>query len=177
MTDPLQTDETPPVLAKTRAGEVVVLPLNEILEGVAGGSTLVEMCKTLGVKRGVVIKRLASTPELQRQYEIATIMRATVFADEIVSIADEDCSSDVIDPNGKVIGRATDHAKVRQNALRVDARKWVAAHLLPKYSGNDEKRELADALSTLIIGLTKTGAKRSTLPIAEVVEEDDDDQP
>ena len=49
------------------------------------------------------------------------------FAEEIITIADEDPGS---------TERGTDTGKVQHNRLRVDTRKWVAERLMPKKYGN-----------------------------------------
>jgi hypothetical protein len=65
--------------------------------------------------------------------------QAELFACEIIDIADETPITEQPDPDGGVTLRI-DAAGVQRNKLRVDARKWVAARLLPRKYG--ERKEI-----------------------------------
>jgi len=79
-------------------------------------------------------------------YARAREAQAEVLADEIVEIAD-DSSEDFIfaegeDQDGKGAKKYVNKEYVKRSALRVDARKWVAAKLLPKKYGDLTRHEV-----------------------------------
>ncbi len=71
--------------------------------------------------------------EFLEQYARAREAQAEVRADEIVDIADDDTNDFTADKDGK---RVADHEHIQRSRLRVDARKWIAAKLLPKRYGD-----------------------------------------
>ena len=71
----------------------------------------------------------ANHDEFSEQYARAREAQAEVRADEIVSIADDDTNDFTPDKDGKLV---VDHEHIQRSRLRVDARKWIAAKLLPK---------------------------------------------
>lgn len=93
-----------------------------------------------------VFKWLREHPEFSEQYAKAKAEQAEGFADEIVSIADEECTMIRADKhgtradhdeNGEALTEVVfDATAVARNRLRVDARKWVSAKLLPKKYGD-----------------------------------------
>jgi len=71
--------------------------------------------------------------EFSHQYASAREAQAEVWADEIVSIADEATGDSTTDKDGKEI---VNHEHIQRSRLRVDARKWIASKLLPKRYGD-----------------------------------------
>ncbi len=71
--------------------------------------------------------------EFTEQYARAREAQAEVRADEIVDIADDDTNDFMADKDGKLVA---DHEHIQRSRLRVDARKWIAAKLLPKRYGD-----------------------------------------
>ncbi len=71
--------------------------------------------------------------DFSEQYASAREAQAEVWADEIVSIADDAAGDFNTDDGGK---KAVDHENIQRSRLRVDARKWVASKLLPKRYGD-----------------------------------------
>ncbi len=71
------------------------------------------------------------------QYARAREAQAEVRADEIVDIADDASGDFTADKDGKLVANS-EH--IQRSRLRVDARKWIAAKLLPKRYG--EKLDL-----------------------------------
>ncbi len=71
--------------------------------------------------------------EFSQQYARAREAQAEVRADEIVDIADDDTNDCTTDKEGKAV---VDHEHIQRSRLRVDARKWIAAKLLPKRYGD-----------------------------------------
>jgi AcrR family transcriptional regulator len=108
------------------------------LTEMALGRSLREVARELDVSPGTLIARFESSKDLSERYARATYARAVRHADEIIEIADEDVSSPVVDKEGNVVGSAVDKGKVQHQALRVDARKWVASKLIPRYRDKTE---------------------------------------
>ena len=71
--------------------------------------------------------------EFWQQYARAREAQAEVRADEIVDIADDGSNDFWTDKDGKAVA---DHENIQRSRLRVDARKWIAAKLLPKRYGD-----------------------------------------
>jgi hypothetical protein len=118
------------------------------------------------------MRMIASSAETQRRYEVATINRATLWADEAVAISEEDCVMEVFNGAGRSLGKRVDSGKVHQLRLRIQTRQWAVEHLLPKYSNKEEQRELGDALSTLVRSLSSSGQSgKSSLPMVQRIED------
>lgn len=66
------------------------------------------------------------------QYTHAREAQAELYADEIIDIADDATQDDLFNDEGK---RVLNAEWVARSKLRVDARKWAAAKLLPKKYG------------------------------------------
>lgn len=162
-------------------GQAAELNLEAIMQHVECGGTISEVAKQLDEKhwrrvQGRIMRLIAASAETQRRYEVATINRAMLWVDGVVQLCEEDCTVDVFNGAGKLIGRKTDSGKVHQLRLRVETQKWAAEHLLPKYSAKEEQRELGDALSTLVRSLAGSGRTgQSALPVAKRVDNDVED--
>lgn len=76
---------------------------------------------------------LADDDSFREQYARAREMQAETLADEIVAIADDGSNDTYCDDEGN---KRTDHDVIARSKLRVEARKWVAAKLLPKKYGD-----------------------------------------
>lgn len=88
-----------------------------------------EICSRLA--EGMSLRNICKSEE---QYTKAREAQAETMADEILDIADE------IPPMNPVTG-AYDSGAVNHTRLRIDARKWVAAKLLPKKYGDKVSME------------------------------------
>lgn len=125
---------------------------NKICERLSDGESLRAICSDGDMpNKATVFKWLYLHPEFNDQYARAREEQAETLADEITSIADEECTmvkankhpgakADDEDGNVEVVFDAT---AVARNRLRIDARKWVASKLKPKKYG--EKMMLADS--------------------------------
>ena len=111
----------------------IPIDVAHVLAEITLGKSVREISRELLVSQGTLLARLNKSEEIAEQYARAVLTRAEKYADEIVEIADEDCSMPVVDKDGNVVGSAIDKGKVAHQALRVDARKWVACKLLPRY--------------------------------------------
>ena len=108
---------------------------NEICRRIESGESLSAICREEEMPyRGTVMRWVASDRSgFRHKYEEATSLRAMLWADEIVDVAD----------NGS--------GDVPRDRLSMDARKWVVAKLLPRYSDNansgvDFAQRIAEAL-------------------------------
>lgn len=76
-------------------------------------------------------------PEFLEAYILAREIQAEVMADEIKDISDDGTNDtyEVYNKTTKKMEKRVDHDHIKRSQLRVDSRKWLAAHLLPrKYS-------------------------------------------
>ena len=71
--------------------------------------------------------------DFPEQYARAREAQAEIRADEIVDIADDASGDFTADQDGKLVANS-EH--IQRSRLRVDARKWIAAKLLPKRYGD-----------------------------------------
>lgn len=89
----------------------------EICERIGNGESLRSICQDDYMPTTTTVYRwLQDYPDFRDQYADARARQADFYADQIVTLADT----------------AEDHNKAR---LQIDARKWVAAKLLPKKYG------------------------------------------
>lgn len=110
----------------------------EICARLADGQSLKEICKSDDMPaRSTVFSWLAAHKTFTDMYMRAREVQADALFDEIVAIAD-DGSNDYMErlnDAGEGVGWQENGEALRRSALRVDARKWVVAKLLPrKYS-------------------------------------------
>jgi hypothetical protein len=121
-----------------------------ICERLALGESLRSICADDAMPAmSSVFKWLTEHPEFSAQYAHAREEQAEALADEIVAIADEECTmvraekhgakADDDDGNVEVVFDAT---AVARNRLRIDARKWVASKLKPKKYGDKIQQEV-----------------------------------
>lgn len=111
-----------------------------ICERLADGESLKAMCAEEDMpSRSTVFKWLANPAHKQfvDMYTRAREEQADALFDEIIAISD-DGTNDWMEKKGgegEVIGYIENGEALRRSALRIDARKWAAAKLLPrKYS-------------------------------------------
>ena len=91
-------------------------------------------------------------PEFREQYARAREAQADKMAEDILAIADEECTMVRADKHGtkdddgegstQVVFDAT---AVARNKLRVDARRWLASKMAPKKYGDKVQAELTGA--------------------------------
>ncbi len=108
----------------------------DICTRLAGGEGLRSICDDAAMPaRSTVTGWLfdGEHEDFMDQYARAREAQAEVWADEIVSIADDSSSDVTTDKDGKEI---VNHEHIQRSRLRVDTRKWVASKLLPKRYGD-----------------------------------------
>lgn len=114
------------------------------MQSLAGGDSLVKACKDVGIHVTTFFRWMDGDTELRNLYAHAREAQAEYFANDIVAIADEVEVVGVMTPDG-VMDFKLDPVGVARNKLRIDARKWVAAKLLPKKYGEKVETTLVGA--------------------------------
>jgi hypothetical protein len=143
--------------------------LAEIFDRVAGGESIrAVLCKTPspGFPHVRTFWRwVAAEDEVRKAYELAICARADVFAEEIIEIADAECTEPIFDAEGNPRldeqGRplmVTSKSAIEHARLRIEARKWIASRLLPKKYG-DRTILAGDADNPLAVDLTDARAQ------------------
>jgi hypothetical protein len=116
-----------------------------ICERLMDGESLRAICDSEGMpRRTTVLRWLAANEAFRAQYAHAREEQAEALADEIVEIADEQCTmvraakhgGSKADDDEDLVEVVFDPTAVARNRLRMDARKWVAAKLKPKKYGD-----------------------------------------
>lgn len=170
MVEKPKKDRRKVVPAKIIANEVVEIDFAPIFERLAAGSTLEREAEALGLPIYKLTGCIMRDAELSRQFQMAQMMLAMVWADQIVAIADESCEVDVKDRTGFVIAKGVDNAKVNDKRLRIDTRKWMVSKLLPRFK-DDATEQIADALGELIKRVNQGGrALQITERVSEAIE-------
>jgi hypothetical protein len=107
----------------------------KVIERIAAGTDgLRVICADYGVSASRFMDWIDKSPELAERYARAKRLQAELLAAEIVQIADE---ADVqATYQGEEVRLDLSANAIARNRLRVDARKWVAAKLLPKVYGD-----------------------------------------
>ena len=117
-----------------------------LCERLSSGESLRAICETKGMPSITSVMRWLADEDksaFREQYVRAREMQADRMAEDILSIADEMCTTVRADKHGsrdedgagntEVIFDAT---AVARNRLRVDARKWLASKMAPKKYGD-----------------------------------------
>lgn len=111
-----------------------------ICSRIADGESLKSICESLGMSRATVFRWLSQVPEFEKQYIVAREEQAEYHAEQIIAIADE--AEVEAKYEGEQVRLVLDSTAVARNRLRVDARKWIAAKLLPKKYGDRQQIDL-----------------------------------
>lgn len=103
----------------------------EICTRLSGGESLRAICRDQAMPHQATIMRWVGDKEdFRRNYSRAREAQAECLADEIIDLADQ-----------------ADKETVQAVKVRVDARKWVAARLLPKKYGDVRRHEHSGEVS------------------------------
>lgn len=129
-----------------------------ICERIASGESLKGICREEGMPSHVAVLRWALTiPEFRNLYKEAREMQAEMMADELLEIADDGQNDwmEKRDQEGALVGWRENGEAMRRSQLRIEARKWIAAKLLPKRWGDKTTTEITgpdgSALSAQVI--------------------------
>ena len=137
---------------------------DKICSRIAQGESLVNICKDADMPSRQTFMRwlLEDKHEgLRDNYARAREAQADFYAEQIIEIADEECTT-VKHGEGdksKEVEVAFDSAAVARNRLRVDARKWYASKVAPKKYGDKLALGQADDLLPLVTVKDLTGRK------------------
>lgn len=118
-----------------------------ICERIAAGESLRAICGDEGMPAKSSVLRWLDEPrnqDLRDQYARARERQADTYAEEVVEISDEECTTvradkhgaKADDPESGEVEVVFDATAVARNRLRVDARKWAASKLAPKKYGD-----------------------------------------
>jgi hypothetical protein len=137
------------------------------------GKTITKICKDKRIpSMPTVFNWLNSRhklykPEFAKSYKEAREIQAEVLADQTIDIAD-DGSNDTYEKMNPKTGKTevfTDHDNIKRSALRVETRKWNAAHTLPrKYSDRiqvtgSEGKDLIPTTTKIVVHFIKPETK------------------
>ena len=124
---------------------------DEVLDGIATGGSLREVCGKPGLPSVTTFMRWLAderNENLRERYARARELQAEYMAEDILSIADEECTMVKADKHGSQDddGQGNtevvfDSTAVQRNRLRVDARKWLLSKLAPKKYGDKVTQE------------------------------------
>ena len=107
---------------------------NSIISSLEDGKGLATVCRELDFPRVTFLDWVDADSGLADRYARARARAADVIFEEILGLADDGIADTSIDPEtGREI---VDHDHIQRSKLRVDARKWVLAKMLPKKYGD-----------------------------------------
>lgn len=107
-----------------------------ICERIANGESLRAICEGEGMPdKATVFRWLAVHQAFRDQYARAREMQADAIFDEVLDIADDGHNDWMLRRHGDDERWVENGEAIRRSALRIDARKWVAAKLAPKKYG------------------------------------------
>jgi hypothetical protein len=129
-----------------------------ILERMGGGMPLSRACEAEHFSARDFWREMRADRELEAAYHTALALRAEANAGELVAIADQR-------PPRDALGRV-DAGYVAWQRNRIDARKWIAARLLPKRYGDRVELTGPDGGPVLVVrdltgkpGVARPGAR------------------
>lgn len=127
----------PPATKRARGRPSIYSPelADEICRRIAKGETVRAIGRDDGMPEEATIRgwALDNKEGFFAQYTRAVQIRAGVWAEEIMEIADDGRNDTYIDDNGN---ERTDTDVVARSRLRVDTRKWMLSKVLPKIYGD-----------------------------------------
>lgn len=111
-----------------------------ICQRIAAGETIRKICQDGDMPTKATLYRWLASPAqaaFRDQYTVALEARAELMAEEILAIAD-DAANDFVEKQLKSgeITHVFDSERVQRSRLRVDARKWLLAKMLPRKYGD-----------------------------------------
>jgi hypothetical protein len=114
-----------------RTGAEVQALILIILDEIAAGTSLRQACRNHDIEASNVWPLLAK--EHWDAYQVATLRRAALWAEEIIDISDDQSQDMVTDDKGNSKGNM---AAVARSRLQVDTRKWLLSKLIPRQYGD-----------------------------------------
>lgn len=122
---------------KARGRPTIYSPevVDELVSRMAEGQSLRSICLEDGMPRiSAVVRWLTENADFKSRYENAKEIRAEQFAESLIELADTL-------PERTATG-AIDGGSVQHLRLRLDARKWIIAKVLPKQYGDKVTTEV-----------------------------------
>lgn len=128
---------------------------------IVGGESLRSICRDDDYPAiGTFLRWVSADKALREQYDMAMQLRAEKHMEELIDIADN-ASNDWMEANGQDSeGYRLNGEHIQRSRLRIDARKWVASKLLPRFA---EKVDLnhgvqpENPLATMLQRIAGTG--------------------
>jgi hypothetical protein len=146
-------------------------PWNEKLEKLicsrlSKGQSLISICKRKRFPSyQVIMQRIFESESFAKMYARARELQAERMAEEIVAIADDGTLDWIETSKGEIPN--LDH--INRSRLRVEARKWVAAKLLPKkYGDTGNKTEVNVSTAVVILDPQRQEQLQERRKVAEV---------
>lgn len=104
---------------------------------IADGMSLKQACAVIECGKSTIFRWVGANPEFLTQYNAAMLWRTDNLADEILGIAD-DASEDYKDEQhgDNMPVRVVDKETLGRSTLKIEARKWLLAKLLPQRYGD-----------------------------------------
>ncbi|WP_323380275.1 terminase small subunit-like protein [Delftia tsuruhatensis] len=133
-----------------------------ICERLSDGESLRSICMSEKMpSKATVFRWLRNNEKFRDQYVRAREAQADAIVDEILDIADEDCTKVKTDKHPRadadedgMVEVVFDAVAVQRNKLRIDARKWLAGKLKPKVYGDrlaeEGGQDISQTLAQLI---------------------------
>jgi hypothetical protein len=106
-----------------------------ILDALADGKSLRSICEGPGMPPCSTVREWVRDDRegFATRYARAREIGYELLADELLDIADDSTGDKYLDADGVT---RTDHEAIQRSRLRVDARKWMLAKMLPKRYGD-----------------------------------------
>lgn len=111
---------------------------DELCTRLCEGESLASICEDEHMPtQGTVMRWIGESESFAQRYARARSMQAELLANQIIEIADDGRNDWMEKENekGEVKGWTVNGEAVQRSKLRLEARKWVAAKLLPKKYG------------------------------------------
>lgn len=156
----------PPKFLKKRGRPPIYTPALGIAvcDAVAGGIPLNNVLKQDGFPDRMTFNSwLLKDPEFFAMYMRARIALYDVWAEEILTISDDD-SRDTVETGE---GTKTDHEHIQRSRLRVDSRRWLLSKLRPTTYGDSQTIKHTGAVDTSPQSADELRAKARLLGISE----------
>jgi len=143
-----------------RPAELTNEQTDELLACLTDGRSLLSICEGDEFPSyRTIMRRIQNDPSFKERHDLARRIQAERFVDEIVTIADDGRNDTYTDQDGK---KVVDYDNINRARLRVDARKWIAAKMLPAKYGDNNRPEV-HVNNTVNNNLVMSEAKRLEL--------------
>lgn len=131
----------PPAKHGKKSPELITAILDEI--STSPGVSTTTICKKHNLNIGTWMEWLEKDEGIATQYARAKEFQSELMAEEIIQLADECMPGERTKTKSDGTIETTTGDMVERSKLRVDARKWVAARLLPKKYGDRIQQDVS----------------------------------